>query len=107
LNSSVENFDFPVDFSNSPVEDLIWPVSSLEFPGYETCRTLNVPGDRLRSAGKTTGEMVQMWNEDYAEDMIIFSPEPEPQSAQADSSLALSMTVRTCRVEPSSYWPGP
>jgi hypothetical protein len=39
------------------------------------------PGDRLRTAGKTTEEIVQMWNEDYPEDMITLAAEPPPQPA--------------------------
>jgi hypothetical protein len=55
------------------------PVSPSEFLGYETCRALSVPGDRLGSAGKTTEEIVQMWNEAHPEDMILLDSEPEVQ----------------------------
>ena len=56
------------------------PISLSEFLRYETCSALSVLGDRLGSAGKTTDEIVQMWNEAHPEDMIILDTEPEPQS---------------------------
>jgi hypothetical protein len=46
---------------------------------------LNVPGaftgtlTNGANIGKTTDEIVHMWNQDHPEDMIIFAPEPEPQ----------------------------
>jgi hypothetical protein len=33
----------------------------------------------LKSADKTTDEIVQLWNQAPPEDMIIFAAEPEPQ----------------------------
>ena len=53
------------------------PVSPSEFLRYETGSAHSVPGDRLGSVGKTTEEIVQMWNEEHPEDMISFSAEPE------------------------------
>jgi hypothetical protein len=46
---------------------------------------LNVPGaftgkvNNSANIGKTTDEIVYMWNQDHPEDMIIFAAEPEPQ----------------------------
>jgi hypothetical protein len=42
------------------------------FPSSEVVRSLNALGDRLRTAGKSTGELVQMWNEANPEDLIEF-----------------------------------
>jgi hypothetical protein len=46
---------------------------------------LNGPGaftgkiNNSENIGKTTGEIVYMWNQEHPEDMIIFAAEPEPQ----------------------------
>jgi hypothetical protein len=46
---------------------------------------LNVPGaftgkvTNSANIGKTTDEIVHMWNQDHPADMIIFASEPEPQ----------------------------
>ena len=46
---------------------------------------LNLPGafkgevTNSENLGKTTDEFVQMWNQDHPGDVIIFTPEPEPQ----------------------------
>ena len=46
---------------------------------------LNVPGaftgkvTNNGNIGKTTGEIVHIWNQAHPEDMIIFAAEPEPQ----------------------------
>jgi hypothetical protein len=71
-----------VDFSNSPVENLILPVSSPDSLRQETSGGLNVSGDRLRSASKSTDEIVHLWNEAHPEDMISFAAEPEPSPSR-------------------------
>jgi hypothetical protein len=46
---------------------------------------LNVPGaftgkvTNNTNVGKTTDEIVHIWNQEHPEDMIIFAAEPEPQ----------------------------
>jgi hypothetical protein len=46
---------------------------------------LNLPGafkgkiTNSENIGKTTDEIVYMWNQDHPENMIIFASEPEPQ----------------------------
>jgi hypothetical protein len=46
---------------------------------------LNVPGafsgkvTNSANVGKTTDEIVHIWNQEHPEDMIIFAAEPEPQ----------------------------
>jgi len=46
---------------------------------------LNVPGaftgkiNNSANIGKSTDEIVYMWNQEHPEDMIIFAAEPEPQ----------------------------
>lgn len=55
------------------------PISLSEFLRYDTFSALSILGDRLGSAGKTTDEIVQMWNEAHPEDMIILDTEPESQ----------------------------
>ena len=46
---------------------------------------LNVPGaftgkvNNSANIGKTTDEIVYLWNQDHPEDMIVFAAEPEPQ----------------------------
>ena len=48
---------------------------------------LNVPGsfsgkvDNSANIGKTTGEIVGMWNEEHPADMIVYVPEPAPQNS--------------------------
>jgi hypothetical protein len=78
-NFSVGNSVFPVDFSDPPIENLILPISPSEFLRYKTCSALSVPGDCLGHTGKSTEEIVDMWNGAHPEDMIILESQPEAQ----------------------------
>ena len=80
---SVGNFVFLADFSDLSIENLISRVSPSEFLRYETCSGLSAPGDRLESTGKSTEEIMELWNEAQPEDMIILESQPEEQPFQA------------------------
>ena len=48
--------------------------SALNVPGAFTGKVTNSP-----NIGKSTEEMVQLWNQDHPDDMITLAAEPEPQ----------------------------
>ena len=50
-------------------------VAALNAPGAFTGKVNN-----SANIGKTTGEIVSMWNHEHPADMIIYSPEPAPQN---------------------------
>lgn len=73
---------------------------------------LNVPGaftgkvNTNANNGRTTEEIVQMWNEEHPMDVIIYTPETEPQPFEVASSAACKKdgSTPTGSSRPS-YWP--